>query len=192
MPMKLPEILYCNKTCLSRYPNCDGSSTPLDDPADLYDYHIYTNANDMFSKATAFNRVTRSGPKAFVSEYAVTGNDAGQGSLLASLAEAAFLIGIEKNRWNPNAIVFNSFQVYGTPSYWMQLFFSESNGATLLNSSLQATGSNSLIASAITWQNSADKKTCIRIKVAPINSLVQNVGKDMNVMVPPHSFIHIT
>jgi len=77
--------------------NCDGSSTPLDHPADLYDYHIYTNANDMFSKATAFNRVTRSGPKAFVSEYAVTGNDAGQGSLLASLAEAAFLIGIEKN-----------------------------------------------------------------------------------------------
>jgi alpha-N-arabinofuranosidase len=47
----------------------------------------------------------------------------------------------------------------------MQLFFSESNGATLLNSSLQATGSNSLIASAITWQNSADKKTYIRIKV---------------------------
>jgi alpha-N-arabinofuranosidase len=43
--------------------NCDGSSTPLDHPADLYDYHIYTNANDMFSKATAFNRVTRSGPK---------------------------------------------------------------------------------------------------------------------------------
>jgi alpha-N-arabinofuranosidase len=68
-------------------------------------------------------------------------------------------------RWNPDAIVFNSFQLYGTPSYWMQLFFSESNGATLLNSSLQATGSNSLIASAITWQNSADKKTYIRIKV---------------------------
>jgi alpha-N-arabinofuranosidase len=37
--------------------------------------------------------------QAFVSEYAVTGNDAGQGSLLASLAEAAFLIGIEKNRF---------------------------------------------------------------------------------------------
>ncbi|MCI36202.1 alpha-L-arabinofuranosidase-like protein, partial [Trifolium medium] len=24
--------------------------------------------------------------------------------------------------------------------------------------------------------------------VAPINSLLQNVGKDMNVVVPPHSF----
>lgn len=34
-----------------------------------------------------------------MSEYAVTGKDAGQGSLLASLAEAGFLIGIEKNRF---------------------------------------------------------------------------------------------
>ncbi|KAI5427490.1 alpha-L-arabinofuranosidase 1, partial [Lathyrus oleraceus] len=55
--------------------NCDASSTPLDHPADLYDYHIYTGADDMFSRSTVFNRVTRSGPKAFVSEYAVTGKD---------------------------------------------------------------------------------------------------------------------
>lgn len=36
--------------------------------------------------------------QAFVSEYAVTGKDAGRGSLLAALAEAGFLIGLEKNR----------------------------------------------------------------------------------------------
>lgn len=36
--------------------------------------------------------------QAFVSEYAVTGKDAGTGSLLAALAEAGFLIGLEKNR----------------------------------------------------------------------------------------------
>ena len=36
--------------------------------------------------------------QAFVSEYAVRGKEAGQGSLMAALAEAAFLIGIEKNR----------------------------------------------------------------------------------------------
>jgi hypothetical protein len=35
----------------------------------------------------------------FVSEYAVTGNDAGRGSFLAGLAEAGFLIGIELNRF---------------------------------------------------------------------------------------------
>ena len=37
--------------------------------------------------------------QAFVSEYAVWRSDAGRGSLLASLAEAAFLTGLEKNRW---------------------------------------------------------------------------------------------
>lgn len=29
----------------------------------------------------------------------MTGNDAGKGSLLAALAEAGFLIGVEKNRY---------------------------------------------------------------------------------------------
>nr|AFK33705.1 unknown [Medicago truncatula] len=150
---------------------------------------------------------------------------------------APLFVNANDRRWNPDAIVFNSFQLYGTPSYWMQLFFSESNGATLLNSSLQTTASNSLVASAITWQNSVDKKNYIRIKAAnfgtsavnlkisfngldpnslqssgstktvltstnlmdensfsqpkkviPIQSLLQSVGKDMNVIVPPHSF----
>ena len=36
--------------------------------------------------------------QAFVSEYAVWRSDAGRGSLLASLAEAAFLTGLERNR----------------------------------------------------------------------------------------------
>lgn len=87
---------------------------------------IYTSANDLYSKAHRFDHTSRNGPKvwwcasddlymyfwlyilnnvsinvlqAFVSEYAVTGTDAGRGSLLAGLAEAAFLIGIEKNRF---------------------------------------------------------------------------------------------
>ncbi|KAL5994837.1 aspartate-semialdehyde dehydrogenase-like protein [Asimina triloba] len=79
--------------------NCDGSSRPLDHPAHLYDFHIYTSANSMFSSAHQFDRTARinKGPKAFVSEYAVTGKDAGTGSLLAALAEGGFLIGLEKN-----------------------------------------------------------------------------------------------
>ena len=30
--------------------------------------------------------------------------------------------------WMPDAIVFNSWQHYGTHSYWMQTFFRESSG----------------------------------------------------------------
>ncbi|XP_058079965.1 alpha-L-arabinofuranosidase 1 isoform X1 [Magnolia sinica] len=171
--------------------NCDGSSRQLDHPADMYDYHIYTSANNMFSKSHQFDQTTRTnnGPKAFVSEYAVTGKDAGTGSLLAALAEAGFLIGLEWNsdivhmasyaplfvnsndrRWNPDAIVFNSWQQYGTPSYWVQQFFKESSGATLHPAILQSNSSNSLIASAITWQSSEDDSYYLRIKIVNFGS----------------------
>ncbi|XP_021297362.1 alpha-L-arabinofuranosidase 1 isoform X1 [Herrania umbratica] len=172
--------------------NCDGSSHQLDHPADFYDFHIYTSANNLFSMSHQFDRTSRTGPKAFVSEYAVTGKDAGTGSLLAALAEAGFLIGLEKNsdvvqmasyaplfvnsndrRWNPDAIVFNSYQVYGTPSYWVQRFFRESSGATLLNATLQTDSPMPpmpLVASAITWQTSKDDQTYIRVKVVNFGS----------------------
>ncbi|XP_074320626.1 alpha-L-arabinofuranosidase 1-like [Silene latifolia] len=169
--------------------NCDASSTPLDHPADLYDFHIYTSANDMFAKTHKFDNARRSGPKAFVSEYAVTEKkDVGTGSLLAAIAEAAFLIGIEKNsdvvemasyaplfvnindrRWNPDAIVYNASHVYGTPSYWMQQFFTKSSGATLLNTTIQATVS-SLVASAISWKNATDNKSYVTIKIVNFGS----------------------
>ncbi|KZV22493.1 alpha-L-arabinofuranosidase [Dorcoceras hygrometricum] len=164
--------------------NCDGSSELLKHPAHYYDYHIYNNANTVFRSATKFDRAPRGGPKAFVSEYAVNGDDAGKGSLVAALAEAGFLIGLERNcdvvemasyaplfvnennrDWNPDAIVFDSSKVYGTPSYWMQHFFKESNGATLLNSTLQTGVESFLIASAVTWKNTEDNDKYLRIKV---------------------------
>jgi alpha-L-arabinofuranosidase len=87
---------------------------------------VYTSSGDMFSKSRMFDNTARTGPKvlallllpqlssfynwlvmsyiicilqAIVSEYAVTGNDAGRGTLIAALAEAAFLIGLERNRF---------------------------------------------------------------------------------------------
>ncbi|KAJ4865894.1 Alpha-L-arabinofuranosidase 1 [Raphanus sativus] len=183
--------------------NCDGSSTPLDHPADYYDFHIYTSASSLFSMYHQFDGTSRKGPKAFVSEYAVTGKDAGTGSLLAALAEAAFLIGLEKNsdivemasyaplfvntndrRWNPDAIVFNSSHLYGTPSYWVQRFFAESSGSTLLSSELKG-NSSSLVASAISWKNSS--QDYIRIKAVnfgatSVNLKVLVTGLDPNVM----------
>ncbi|URE06426.1 Alpha-L-arabinofuranosidase C-terminus [Musa troglodytarum] len=174
--------------------NCDGSSGPLDHPADLYDFHVYTSANNMFSMAHQFDRTSRSGPKAFVSEYAVTGKDAGKGSFLAALAQAGFLIGLERNsdivemasnaplfvndndrRWSPDAIVFNSWQQYGTPSYWMQHFFKESSGAIIHPSVLQASSTKSLMASAITWQKSEDGNKYLKIKIVNCGSDLVNL-----------------
>lgn len=65
----------------------------------------------------------------------------------------------------PDAIVFYSSQSYGTPSYWMQHFFKESNGATLLKSTLQSNSSMSLEASAIVYRDTEDDKNYLRLKV---------------------------
>jgi len=167
--------------------NCDGSSRPLDHPADLYDFHVYTDSKTLFNMRSTFDSTSRSGPKAFVSEYAVWRSDAGRGSLLASLAEAAFLTGLEKNSdivqmasyaplfvndndrtWNPDAIVFNSWQHYGTPSYWMQTLFRESSSAMVHPILVNSSYSGSLAASAITWQDS--ENSFLRVKVVNFGS----------------------
>eukprot|EP00850_Spirogloea_muscicola_P001586 SM000006S19351 [mRNA] locus=s6:258455:264282:- [translate_table: standard] len=137
--------------------NCDATYSPLDHPADLFDYHIYTSAANLFEGRTFFDKVDRKGPKVFVSEYAVVGTDAGKGSLLGAVAEAAYMMGLEQNsdivamasyapllvndhdrRWNPDAIVFNSYKAYGTPSYYVQKLFRTSNSAVLLPATMEA------------------------------------------------------
>ncbi|CAK8542970.1 unnamed protein product [Lathyrus sativus] len=187
------------KAIKQRYPdiqiisNCDGSQYPLKHPADFYDFHIYTNAMDMFSQYTKFDKAPRSGPKAYISEYAVWREDAGNGSLYAAVAEAAFLIGLEKNSdvvsmfayaplfvntndkyWKPDAIVFNSYQNYGTPSYWLQQFFTDSSGATFLNSTLQ-NSSSTIVASAIQYKNSQDGKNYLKVKVVNFGNSTENL-----------------
>ncbi|KAG5540622.1 hypothetical protein RHGRI_020744 [Rhododendron griersonianum] len=37
---------------------------------------------------------------------------------------APLFVNANDRRWNPDAIVFNSYQLYGTLSFWMQPFFS--------------------------------------------------------------------
>ncbi|CAN8298135.1 unnamed protein product [Cochlearia groenlandica] len=175
--------------------NCDGSSQPLDHPADYYDYHIYTLSMDLFSKSNKFDQTSRVGPKAFVSEYAVNSTDANNGNLLAALGEAGFLLGLEKNsdivgmvsyaplfvntndrRWMPDAIVFNSSHSYGTPSYWVQQFFTESSGATLLKSTLNG-DSTYVEASAIFFQQNGSDY--IQIKAVNIGNESVNLKVSM-------------
>jgi len=109
--------------------------------ADLIDDHYYNSPDWFWANAGLYDKADRSGPKVYVGEYAVT-SQCGNGNLRAALAEAAFLIGLERNgdhvqlasyaplfvhaqdrRWNPDAIVFNSVQSYGTPSYWLQTMY---------------------------------------------------------------------
>lgn len=180
--------------------SCDKSTISPSNPADLYDVHVYTSSANMFSRTTMFDNTPRGEPKAIVSEYAVTGNDAGKGTLVAALAEAAFLVGLEKNSdvvemasaaplfvndndrsWSPDAIVFNSWQHYGCPNYWMLHFFKDSSGATLHPTTIQVDSGydQQMVASAITWQSPKDKNTYLKIKVVNFGS--KAVGLNVSV-----------
>jgi alpha-L-arabinofuranosidase len=114
---------------------------PHNRPFDIMDEHYYNDPAWFFAQASRYDSYDRSGAKVYVGEFAVT-RGAGNGNLIAALSEAAFMTGMERNsdhvimssyapllvepawrRWNPNAIVFNASEVYGTPSYHVQALF---------------------------------------------------------------------
>ena len=128
----------------SRYPDivCIANiHTEPDAPADMVDEHYYESADWFFKAAAKYDHYDRRKPKIYVGEYAVK-KGAGNGNLLAALAEAAFLTGLERNadvvkmssyaplftnpywqKWKPDAIVFGNTRCYGTPSYYVQKLF---------------------------------------------------------------------
>ncbi|XP_019429257.1 PREDICTED: alpha-L-arabinofuranosidase 1-like [Lupinus angustifolius] len=88
---------------------------------------------------------------------------------------APLFLNINDKRWIPDAIVFDSYQHYGTPSYWVQKVFTESSGAIFLPTTLNTNSSNSLIASAINLKGSEDNQNYIRIKVVNFGVTPENL-----------------
>lgn len=140
----LPRYQAFYRAIKSRYPDiiCIANiHTEPDAPADMVDEHYYESSDWFFKAATKYDHYNRSKPKLYIGEYAVK-KDAGNGNMLAALAEAAFLTGLERNadvvkmssyaplftdpqwqKWKPDAIVFDNTRCYGTPSYYVQNLF---------------------------------------------------------------------
>jgi len=132
-------------------------------PTDLWDYHVYTSPDWFWDNQFMWDAMPRATtPPVFNSEYAATGY-AGTGNLNASIGEAVWMTGLERNSdlvvmasyaplfvndnargWNPDAIVFDSSSVYGTPSYWTQVLFSNHAGLISLPSQLGSSSNDSL------------------------------------------------
>lgn len=104
-------------------------------PTDFVDEHYYDAPEFFLENTDLFDDYDREGPKIFLGEYAVNGGNT-IASMECALAEAAFLLGVERNQdivrltayaplfqnsdytaWKPNMIVFDNHQVYGIPSY---------------------------------------------------------------------------
>ena len=123
---------------------------PVSRPVEISDEHYYSDPTFFMANATKYDSYSRSGPKIYVGEYAVT-TGGGNGNLIGALGEAAFMTGLERNAdivamasyaplfanlnnkdWNPDLIYFNNSQVYGTPSYYAQQMFSANRGDLVL------------------------------------------------------------
>ena len=122
-------------------------------PLEIVDEHYYDSPATFISYATKYDSYSRSGPKVFVGEYAVTaaGTYGTYGNLAAALGEAAFMTGLERNsdvveiasyaplfanvhgiQWKPDLIYYDSYRSFGTPSYYVQKLFSQFRGDTVL------------------------------------------------------------
>lgn len=121
-------------------------------PVEIVDEHYYRNPRWFAERFNKYDDYDRSKNKVYVGEYAVTSNFGDIGNLNAALGEAVYMMGMENNsdvvvmnsyapifvnendaRWRPDMIRFNSSQVMGTPSYYIQQLFANNIGTQVVN-----------------------------------------------------------
>jgi alpha-N-arabinofuranosidase len=110
---------------------------------DMVDPHWYVTPGFFLQNTRIFDNIERGNYKVYVGEYAVN-NDVGTGNMLAALAEAAFITGMERNSdlvtmtsyapllenrnnrsWPVNLIWLDTDQVLGRSSYYVQKISAE-------------------------------------------------------------------
>ena len=121
---------------------------------EMADDHYYNNPDFFFDHDGQYDATSRKGPKIYVGEYAVNGG-VGRGNLKGALAEAAFLMGLERNAdlvqicsyaplfvnvndrsWPVNLIEFDTSRVVGRTSYQVQKILSTNRPDEVLKTSV--------------------------------------------------------
>lgn len=145
---------------------------------DLVDEHFYRPESWFLSQGTRYDNYDREGPKVFAGEYACHGQGKQWNHFNASLLEAAFMTGMERNadmvymatyaplfahvegwQWRPDLIWFDNLNSVRTASYYVQQLFALNKGSNVLTLTMDgkevtgAEGQNGLFASAV-WEKS--------------------------------------
>lgn len=149
--------------------------------ADLVDEHFYRPETWFLSQGARYDKYDRKGPKVFAGEYACHGKGKKWNHYHASLLEAAFMTGLERNadivhmatyaplfahvegwQWRPDMIWFDNLNSVRTCSYYVQQLFSHYKGTNVLPLTMDkqavtgAEGQNGLFASAVYDKNSGE------------------------------------
>lgn len=142
--------------------------------ADLVDEHFYRPEAWFLSQGARYDNYDRKGPKVFAGEYACHGKGKKWNHFHASLLEAAFMTGLERNadivhmatyaplfahvegwQWRPDMIWFDNLNSVCTVSYYVQQLFATHKGTNVLSLTMNkkpvtgAEGQNGLFASAV-------------------------------------------
>lgn len=142
--------------------------------ADLVDEHFYRPESWFLAQGTRYDNYDRKGPKVFAGEYACHGKGRKWNHFNASLLEAAFMTGLERNadvvhmatyaplfahvegwQWRPDMIWFDNLESFPTSSYYVQQLYASNKGTNVLPLTMDkkpvagAEGQNGLFASAV-------------------------------------------
>ena len=142
--------------------------------ADLVDEHFYRPYNWFLSQGFRYDNYDRKGPKVFAGEYACHATGKKWNHFYASLLEAAFMTGLERNadivhmatyaplfahvegwQWRPDLIWYDNLRSMRTVSWHVQQLYGEYKGENVLTLTMNgspvagAEGQSGLFASAV-------------------------------------------
>lgn len=127
---------------------------------DVVDDHFYRTPQEFFTDTHHYDKVSRSGPKIFVGEWA-TMEGSPTPDFGAALSDAAWMTGLERNsdlvvmasyapmfvnvnpmaaQWGTNLIGYDSLHSFGSPSYYAQVMFGKYLGDQVVASKLTGAG----------------------------------------------------
>ncbi len=147
--------------------------------ADLVDEHFYRPESWFLSQGARYDNYDRKGPKVFAGEYACHGKGKKWNHFNASLLEAAFMTGLERNadivhmatyaplfahvegwQWRPDMIWFDNLKSVRSVSYYVQQLYAHNKGTNVVPLTMNnkpvtgAEGQKGLFASAV-WDKDA-------------------------------------
>ncbi len=145
---------------------------------DLVDEHYYRPIDWFKNEWNRYDRYDRTGPKVFAGEYACHDRGKKWNHAGATIYEAAFMTGLERNadvvhmtsyaplfahvdgwQWRPDAIWYDNLNCARTTSYHVQALFAQNKGTHVLpieNSNFPGKGEDGVLASAVWDKDKAE------------------------------------
>ena len=166
-------------------------------PADMLDERFHASPDFFVAHHDHYDEYNRAGPPVYVSEYAANAGG-GRSTLGAAVAEAAFLVGLERNPavvrlasyapllchvghprpWLPDAIYFDNQRAYATPSYHVTHMFSAHRGDELLQTLVQTPRRQNLHSGAVGLGGLGGPIELRELSVGPAGEQAQPTGPE--------------